>query len=807
MSAIWGFLRGTFLLGTMVAVLLLQACGQGLDANDPTKAAKASTVPFASAGVAQSVFTGELVTLDGSGSSDPNGNTLSYAWTLTTKPAGSAAKLSGASTASPKFTADKAGDYVASLTVSSSGGTSVASTVTVTAAQNHAPTANAGSNRTVITGYTATLDGNSSSDPDGTALTYSWKLSSKPASSSASLSSASTATPSFKPDKAGNYLATLTVSDGLLSDSASVTIKANLNTRPTAVASASPSSAYVATGTQVTLDGSSSADPNGTTVTYSWSLSAPGGSAATLSSTTAAKPKFTADVAGTYTAQLVVSDGVLNSTAATATVNAAAAPVASAGGYQNDSVGTPVTLDGSGSTAPGADTLSYAWTVSAAPLSSAAAPSSTTVSQPSFTPDVDGTYAITLTVTDNTTGLQATDIARVSTVWMINNAAVAPIIHDSSGNNILVNVQSVTTTTLSGVDYYKVIYSGMPDYVHTITAADYSFLTGRPNAATDFRGGTGPSVIAGDVVNWGADINYNSSDVQNGNCYTNQGGLGWWPPGPGCPDNTNTTYTVYIPVTPATATSTCYTQVNSIGLLRNGVPFFNWSDSESYDQNNDGTDDKSWHNVAAYFEQYDVDICLGHAQQQGVYHHHALPVCLTEELNNSGVTDDGSVDSPIYGYAADGYPIYGQYETISGAVVAAQSCWKTRDYSASSSTGCGTAGARTCKLKDNTNPSLGTTTVSGTSVGPNTSGTVTTQSGNTINAISGVFYEDYYFDSACFATGGANLDKHNGHDLGDGRGYHYHLTSTFPYNAGPTYAGKLQSSGLQTCNSSPTPGF
>ena len=49
----------------------------------------ANVAPVASAGTAQTITGATLVTLSGTGSSDANGDTLSYKWYLTTKPAAS----------------------------------------------------------------------------------------------------------------------------------------------------------------------------------------------------------------------------------------------------------------------------------------------------------------------------------------------------------------------------------------------------------------------------------------------------------------------------------------------------------------------------------------------------------------------------------------------------------------------------------------------------------------------------------------------------------------------------------------------
>ncbi len=87
--------------------------------------------PIANAGVAQSVVTGATVALDGGASSDPDGDALTYSWSLQ-RPAGSVATLAGATTSKPGFTADVAGSYVATLTVSD-GKVTASASITVTA--------------------------------------------------------------------------------------------------------------------------------------------------------------------------------------------------------------------------------------------------------------------------------------------------------------------------------------------------------------------------------------------------------------------------------------------------------------------------------------------------------------------------------------------------------------------------------------------------------------------------------------------------------------------------------------------------
>ena len=287
-------------------------------------AAPANVAPVANAGPNQSVIAGStVITLDGSGSTDANGNSIRFAWTLTGKPPGSSAALSDPTSAKPTFTAELPGAYVASLVVNDGALNSSAASVTVTAAMaNAAPVANAGSAQNVLTGATITLDGSASSDANNDPLTYSWTLASKPAGSAAALIGATLAKPTFTAEVAGTYVAALTVNDGHL-DSASSTV-----TLTAAVANAAPianagTAQSVIAGSSVTLTGSGSSDANGDVLTYSWTLSSkPMSSAAALSSATSSGPTFTADAAGTYVATLIVNDGKVDSAPTTVAITA-----------------------------------------------------------------------------------------------------------------------------------------------------------------------------------------------------------------------------------------------------------------------------------------------------------------------------------------------------------------------------------------------------------------------------------------------------------------------------------------------------
>jgi len=95
-------------------------------------AAVADDPPIADAGVDQKVTALTTVTLDGRGSSDPDGVSLKYAWSFISRPTGSAATLAGPATQRPSFVADRVGAYRIKLTVSD-GALEDEDTVTVTA--------------------------------------------------------------------------------------------------------------------------------------------------------------------------------------------------------------------------------------------------------------------------------------------------------------------------------------------------------------------------------------------------------------------------------------------------------------------------------------------------------------------------------------------------------------------------------------------------------------------------------------------------------------------------------------------------
>jgi MYXO-CTERM domain-containing protein len=162
---------------------------------------KANRKPTALAWGPASLAAGALATLDGLGSSDADGDALTYRWTQVS-PAAPAVTFSSATSATPGFTAPNVTvdtTFTFQLVVNDGSADSDPVTVQVpvqaaAAMPNRPPVAQTSADLTVTSGDTVTLDASSSSDPDGDPRSYSWRQLS---GSTVGLTDATTAKPTF----------------------------------------------------------------------------------------------------------------------------------------------------------------------------------------------------------------------------------------------------------------------------------------------------------------------------------------------------------------------------------------------------------------------------------------------------------------------------------------------------------------------------------------------------------------------------------------------------------------------------------
>ena len=121
---------------------------------------------------------GEMVLLDGSGSTDPDGQIVSYEWSRSN---GEGSEILGTSQ-SPTLQAQLPdGENTIQLLVTDNTGQTAYDTVLITVNEpsDTEPTANAGADRTIndtdrVPGENVVLDGSASIDPDGTIVNYTW---------------------------------------------------------------------------------------------------------------------------------------------------------------------------------------------------------------------------------------------------------------------------------------------------------------------------------------------------------------------------------------------------------------------------------------------------------------------------------------------------------------------------------------------------------------------------------------------------------------------------------------------------------
>jgi len=358
-----------------------------------------NSAPWADAGEGISTSVGLETVLDGSGSYDPDeGDILSYFWSFESVPASSALTSADISpnesgdAVNPVFIADQQGLYVVRLRVNDGFEDSQSSFVHVMAdIEGSLPLADAGADSQVTEGETVSLDGSGSSDPLGNDLTYSWYLVSVPDTSTATaadITNADQASASFVPDAPGTFLIGLQVNNGI-TDSIPDFVQVDVSSTNSCPVAEAAATSDLHSCSDVTVTAEDSSDPDGDTLSYSWRHLLPPYDVDLaeddFADPTAEQTTFFASEPGTYTLQVSVNDGECESAPyqfdIQITVRPTNGPPVPAGtpegggwvdAYANctQSGGdwwcsgceeVEVTIDGTGSTDPDGDPLTFFW--------------------------------------------------------------------------------------------------------------------------------------------------------------------------------------------------------------------------------------------------------------------------------------------------------------------------------------------------------------------------------------------------------------------------------------------------------------
>jgi len=264
-------------------------------------ALKFNTPPHANAGTNQIVSVGDVITLNGTQSSDADHDLMTYSWSQTSGPT---VEIINSDTLTPSFVAPASKEALKfALVVNDGQDESESASVTVTIS-NRTPLANAGHTISAKRGSKVSLSGASSIDHDNDKLSYTWTQVYGP---SVELKDANSDSPSFTmPFNSGYLVFALRVNDGTDDSIADTVAVKSTNTAPVAKIASFTNNAT--SGTNITLDGTSSSDPDGDHIAFSWSQVL--GTPVMLRDSTSPKPSFKAPERPDHLVfELTVNDG------------------------------------------------------------------------------------------------------------------------------------------------------------------------------------------------------------------------------------------------------------------------------------------------------------------------------------------------------------------------------------------------------------------------------------------------------------------------------------------------------------------
>ena len=263
-------------------------------------------------------------------------------------------------------------------------------------ANNSIPNAGAGSDISISSGSSVSLNG-SASDADGSISSYRWTKISGPNANIASAGSRATTVSGLT---AGSYIFRLTVTDnGGATDSDYV--KVTIGSSSSGSTTSSPPTASAGSDRLVKLPVSSYSvvgsgkDTDGSIVSYSWSKIS--GPSVSLSSTTSSTLSVNNPPSGVYTFRLTVKDNSGKTAYDDVKITFNYAPTAYAGGDVTKPRTSEYIIVGKGTDRDGTIS-SYAWTKISGPSCSVSGASTSSVKMTNMSA---GTYVWRLTVKDN----------------------------------------------------------------------------------------------------------------------------------------------------------------------------------------------------------------------------------------------------------------------------------------------------------------------------------------------------------------------------------------------------------------------
>jgi len=379
------------------------------------------------------VYTGEVVDFDGSASYDPDGLIVSYSWDF-----GDGNNASEA-TVTHSYVDD--GEYPVTLRVVDDDG-AVGSKVAIQVVKNRPPIAALTESETMLDKEeTVTFDARLSYDLDGTIVKYSWDFGDGKTASGVSVSHSYSET--------GAYTVTLTVTDD---DGATDTIHATKivnNKSPVAIFTESAETAHI--DETITFNATESYDPDGSIVKYSWDF----GDGKTATGVTVSHAY--ADN-GFYSVTLTVTDNDGATDSAHATKIVMNSPPVASFTETAEIVDTDETIsfDASESSDPDGIIVTYSWDFGDG--------NTATGVEVDHAYEDDGTYTVTLIVTDND---GATDTAK-ATKTVNNRSPIASF------------TESAETVSSGESIYFDASESSDPDGI----IVTYSWDFGDGNTAT-----------------------------------------------------------------------------------------------------------------------------------------------------------------------------------------------------------------------------------------------------------------------------------------------------------------------------------